>query len=210
LTFKTIAVALIQRTGKVLGVDVGENNLATTSEGKIFKGYQLRHERDKYLALIRRLLSNGSPSAMQRLKGISGREAFRVKHENHVISKQIVESAVALGCDTIAMEDLTNIRKRIKAGKRVRFRLHGWPWAQLQTFIEYKARAKGINVVYVNPAYTSKTCAECGAIGNRSKHRFTCKFCGIQRHADLNASHNIRRIAMSADVATGTVDYPHV
>ncbi len=48
----------------------------------------------------------------------------------------------------------------------------------------------------------------CGAIGSRSKHRFTCKFCGIQRHADLNASHTIRRIAMSADVATGTVNYP--
>ncbi len=53
------------------------------------------------------------------------------------------------------MEDLTNMRKRIKAGKRVRFRLNGW--AQLQDFVEYKARAKGIKMVYVNPAYTSKT-----------------------------------------------------
>ncbi len=199
---------MIQRTGKVLAVDLGENNLATTSEGKIFKGLQLRHERDKYVALRSRLLFNGSPSAMQRLRGISGKEALHVKHVNHVISKEIVETAAALGCDTIAMEDLTNIRKRIKAGKRVRFRLHSWPWAQLQAFIEYKARAKGINVVYVNPAYTSKTYADCGAIGSRSKHRFTCKICGIRRHSDLNASQNIRRIAMSAGVATGTVNYP--
>ena len=84
------------------------------------------------------------------------------------------------------MEDLTNIRIRIKAGKRLRSRLHGWPWAQLQAFIEYKARAEGINVVYINPAYTSKTCAACGAIGSRSKHRFTWKLCGIQRLAALD------------------------
>ncbi len=198
---------MIQRTSKVLAVDLGENNLATTSDGKIYKGLQLRHERDKYVALRSRLLSNGSPSAIQRLRGISGKEALHVKHVNHVISKEIMETAAALGCDTIAMEDLTNIRKRIKAGKRLRFRLHGRPWAQLQAFIEYKARAKGINVMYVNPAYTSKNVWDCGAIGSRSKHRFTCKFCGIQRHADLNASHNIRRIAMSADVAAGTVNY---
>ncbi|MCR5258423.1 MAG: hypothetical protein K6E40_09740 [Desulfovibrio sp.] len=35
----------------VLGVDIGENNLAATSTGRLFGGGQLRCERDKFLAL---------------------------------------------------------------------------------------------------------------------------------------------------------------
>ena len=33
------------------------------------------------------------------------------------------------------MEDLTNIRDNIKAGKRIRSRLHRWSFRQLQTFM---------------------------------------------------------------------------
>jgi IS605 OrfB family transposase len=195
---------------KVLGVDLGENVLAATSSGKLFGGGQLRYERDRALALRSQLQSNGSESAKQLLKKISGKEARHMTHVNHEISKAIVKQALDSGCDMVAMEDLTNIRKRIRAGKRVRSRLHRWAWAQLQAFIEYKALAAGLRVVFVNPAYTSKMCADCGQIGTRNKHRFVCKICGIQRHSDLNASCNIRRIAVSADTATGTVNYPYV
>jgi IS605 OrfB family transposase len=201
---------LLPSAGKVLGVDLGENNLAATSSGKLFGGGELRHERDCALSLRKQLQSNGSESAKQLLKKISGREARHVKHVNHVISKAIVQEAQAAGCDTIAMESLANIRRRIRAGKRVRSRLHRWAWAQLQEFVQYKAQALGLNVVFVNLAYTSQTCAECGQVGLRQKHCFVCKFCGIQRHSDLNASQNIRRIALSADSATGTVNYPNV
>jgi IS605 OrfB family transposase len=203
-------VQLQPKAGKVLGVDLGENNLAATSSGKLFGGNELRHERDCACALRRRLQSNGSKSAKQLLQKISGKEARHVTHVNHVISKAIVKEAQITSCDTIAMESLTNIRCRIKAGKRVRSRLHRWAWAQLQEFIGYKAQAVGINVVFVNPAYTSQMCATCGHLGTRQKHRLLCKLCGIQWHSDLNASQNIRRIAVSADIATGTVNCPYV
>jgi IS605 OrfB family transposase len=197
-------------SGKALGVDLGENNIAATSSGKIFGGGELCHDRDCALALRGRLQSNGSESSKQLLKKISGKEARHVGHVNHEVSKAIIQEALATGCDTIAMESLTNIRLRIRAGKRIRSRLHRWAWAQLQEFILYKAQAAGVNVVFVNPAYTSQMCATCGQIGSRQKHRLECKFCGVQRHSDLNASLNIRRIAMSADVATGTVNCPNV
>ena len=201
---------LLPSEGKVLGVDLGENNLAATSSGRFFGGGALRHERDCALFLRKQLQSNGSKSAKQLLKKISGREARHIKYVNHVVSKAIVQEAQATGCDTIALESLTNIRRRIRAGKRVRSRLHRWSWAQLQEFVQYKAQAVGLNVVFVNPAYTSQTCAECGQIGARQKHHFVCKFCGVQRHSDLNASQNIRRIAVSIGIATGTVNCPNV
>ena len=198
------------KTGGVLGVDLGESNLATTSSGKLFDGGKLSHERDKFLNLRKRLQRNGSKSAKQLLQKVSGRESRHVRHVNHEVSRKIVAEAVRTGCSTIAMENLTNIRKRIKAGKRVRSRLHRWAWRELQDFVEYKAKEAGIQVVYVNPAYTSKTCSVCGNTGVRQKHRFSCPVCGRLAHADLNAGLNIASLGLTAVRSTGAVNHRHV
>lgn len=193
----------------VLGVDVGENNLAATSTGRLFGGGDLRHRRDKHLSFRSRLQSNGSQSAKQTLSQVSGKEQRRVKQTNHEVSKAIVEEAKSLEVGKIVLEDLTHIRKNIKAGKRIRTRLHRWAFRQLQTFVEYKAQAVGIDVEYVNPAYTSQTCSLCGSLGNRNKHLFTCE-CGFRAHADINASRNLARIGCSIELPRAAVDQPNV
>ena len=197
-------------SGLVMGVDVGENNLAATSTGKVLGGENLRHERDKYLATRRRLQSNGSQSAKQKLRQVSGKEQRRVKQVNHETSKLIVEEAVKAGVSKIIMEDLTYIRSRIKGGVRIRTRLHRWAFRQLQEFVEYKAKARGIVVEYVNPAFTSQTCSCCGASGKRVKHRFFCKQCGLRAHADLNSSRNLARIGKTAVSPRASVNPPNV
>jgi putative transposase len=197
-------------SGPVMGVDVGENHLAATSTGKVWGGGQLRHKRNGYLALRRRLQSNGSQSARQKLRQVSGKERRRVTHINHETSKAIVAEARRIGASRIVMEDLCQIRDRIQAGKRVRARLHGWAFRQLQTFVEYKARAVGIAVEYVNPAFTSQTCSNCGSIGERVRHRFVCKKCGLRAHADGNASRNLARIGSGAPLPRAAVNTPHV
>lgn len=192
--------------GIITAVDVGENNLATTSHGTIYGGGKLRAKRDKFLARRRKLQSNGSKSAKRRLKRISGREKRHVKEVNHMISKKIVEEAVKMGTKTLVMEKLTHIRKRIKGGKRLRSRLHRWAWWEFQQFVEYKAQSKGISVVYVNPAYTSLTCSLCGSLGSRHKHQFKCSCCGSYQHSDRNACQNLCRLARSAVLATAPVN----
>lgn len=194
----------------VLGVDLGENVAAALSTGTLYGGGALRNTRDRFLAFRRRLQGNGSQSARQLLARVSGRESRHVRHVNHEISASIVGEAVETGCGTIAMENLSNVRARIKAGKRMRTRLHRWAWRQLQQFIEYKARGAGIAVLYVNPAYTSQTCSVCGTLGVRSKQRFSCKECGIFAHSDRNAARNIAKIGVSALAPTGGVVRPHV
>ena len=195
---------------KTLGVDMGENNLAATSEGTLHGGGKLRHERDCYLNLRRRLQSNGSKSAKQLLRKVSGREARHVTHVNHEVSKAIVAEALEYGYTEITLESLTHIRERIKAGKRMRSRLHRWAWAQLQEFIAYKAQAAGICVTYVNPAYTSQTCSVCRSLGKRRKHRFSCPVCGRLAHADRNAAQNIASLGTVVMVPTGEVNRPYV
>jgi IS605 OrfB family transposase len=193
--------------GGVLGIDVGENNLAASSTGKVWGGGQLRHNRDIYLAHRRRLQSNGSRAAKRKLKAISGREQRHVKHVNHEVSKAIVAEAIRSGASEIRMEDLTNIRANIKAGKRVRTRLHRWAFRQLQTYVAYKAEGAGLSVVFVDPAHTSKTCNVCGEIGKRVKHSFSC-LCGTRRHSDVNAALNIAGFAKPIGIARGGVTRP--
>ena len=193
----------------LFGVDLGENALAATSSGLIFNGNSIRYERDKFLGKRRRLQSNGSQSAKQLLKKISGRESRRMKQINHTVSKAIIKEAIRQGAGSIVLEDLINIRKRIRGGKRMRTRLHRWAFRQLQTFIHYKAESQGLQVLYVNPAYSSQLCSLCGALGQRLKHHFTC-LCGNQQHSDWNASRNLCRFVSSLDNTTCAVNRTQV
>lgn len=193
----------------VFGVDLGENNVLATSSGTIVSGGKIRYERDQFLAKRRALQSNGSQSAKQLLKKISGREGRRMRHTNHGLSKEIVEEAIENKAGIIVLEDLTNIRSRIKGGKRLRTRLHRWSFRQLQTFVEYKAASKGLSVLYVNPAYSSQECSQCGCLGVRERHLFKCS-CGNQQHADLNASRNLCRFALGTPKATCAVNRTQV
>ena len=143
----------VKTEGDVFAVDLGENNMATTSRGTIHGGGELRHRRDVFLDRRRKLQSNGSKASKRCLKRISGKERQRVKETNHCVSKHIVKEALEMGAKVIVLEELTHIRKRIRSGKRLRTRLHRWPWRELQVFLEYKAQAERIQVVYVNPAY---------------------------------------------------------
>jgi IS605 OrfB family transposase len=128
------------------------------------------------------------------------KEARFRRHQNHCISKRIVESARRTDRG-IALEDLEGIRERVTArGGDARNRLSGWAFAQLGSFIGYKARLAGIPVVFVDPRDTSKTCAECGHCehtNRRSQGEFSCQVCGHEDHADANAARNVRARALA-------------
>ena len=200
---------MLQGGGGFLGVDLGENNVFATSSGKIVCGGKIRYERDQFLAKRRALQSNGSQSAKQLLKKISGKEGRRMRQINHELSKEVVQEAIERNASTIVLENLTNIRKRIKTGKRMRTRLHRWGFRQFQMLVEYKAEAKGLSVMYVNPAYSSQTCSVCDRLGVRERHLFKCS-CGNQQHADRNAGQNLCRFALGTPKATCAVNRTQV
>jgi len=195
---------------KIIAIDVGENNIATTSNGTIHGGGELRHKRDKFLNRRGKLQSNGSKSAKRCLKRISGKERRHVKETNHIVSKKIVQEAIENNCDIIVLENLKNIRKRIKGNKRMRSRLHRWAWHELQRFIDYKAESVGITVKYVNPAYSSQVCSQCGSLGSRCKHLFKCLNCKSYQHSDINASLNLRKLGESVVSSMASINTPMV
>ncbi len=107
---------------------------------------------------------------------------------NHKYSRTVVDFAVKKQCGTIQMEDLQGITDETD-----RF-LKNWPYYDLQTKIENKAKEEGIKVVYISPQYTSQRCSKCGYISKENRPeqaKFECKECGFKENADYNASQNI-------------------
>ncbi|MFF4568767.1 RNA-guided endonuclease InsQ/TnpB family protein [Streptomyces sp. NPDC001410] len=177
-----------------LGVDLGIVNIATTSDGEIMAGRELDRIRVRERNLRTKLQKKNTPSAKRRLKRRRRKESRRVKDINHKIAKHLVAEAERTGRG-IALEDLTGIRERVRLRKPQRATHSSWSFAQLGAYMAYKARRAGVPVVYVDPAYTSSTCAQCGHIdkANRvSRARFACRSCGFVDHADRNGSRNIR------------------
>ncbi|OIK03605.1 RNA-guided endonuclease InsQ/TnpB family protein [Streptomyces monashensis] len=177
-----------------LGIDLGIVNIATTSDGEIMAGRELNRIRVRERKLRTKLQKKNTPSAKRRLKKRRRKEARRAKDINHKIAKHVVAEAERTGRG-IALEDLTGIRDRVRLRKPQRAIHSSWSFAQLGSFIAYKARKAGVPVVHVDPAYTSRTCAECGHIdkANRvSQAWFACRSCGFVDHADRNGSRNIR------------------
>ncbi|WP_326778416.1 RNA-guided endonuclease InsQ/TnpB family protein [Streptomyces sp. NBC_01445] len=178
-----------------LGVDLGIVNIAVTSDGERHCGRRVNRKREQDRKLRSKLQKKQTKSAKRRAKRHAGKEARRAMDINHKISKRIVAEAerTARG---IALEDLKGIRERARLRKPQRVKIHSWPFAQLGSFIAYKAKRAGVPVVYVDPAYTSQECSKCHHIerGNRPAQAvFSCRVCGFVDHADRNASRNIAR-----------------
>jgi putative transposase len=95
----------------------------------------------------------------------------------------------------IAIEDLAHIRKRVKATRAQRNRLHGWSFGQLRGFVTYKARLSGVPGIAVDPRNTSRCCPECDftdKANRKTKQTFSCASCGDTAVADFAAARNIR------------------
>ena len=187
-------------TLEALGVDLGISNIATDSDGNRYSGESVEAVRLKIFRRRKGLQARDTKAAKRCLRKLSGKQARFQKHENHCISKALVDTAKRTG-RAIGLEDLTHIRRRVTARRGQRARLSNWAFAQLRQFITYKARRAGVQVLFVDPAYTSKGCPCCGTIDSKNRPNqstFSCISCGHEGHADHIAARNIRSRAEAA------------
>ncbi|MDK2984261.1 MAG: putative transposase, partial [Thermococcaceae archaeon] len=147
-----------------VGVDLNENNVTLalpngefvqiiTHEREIRTGYFVKRRK------IQKKLKTGK-RRRELLEKYGEKERNRLNDLYHKLANKIVELAVKYG--GIALEDLTEIRDSIRYSAEMNGRLHRWSFRRLQSIIEYKAKLKGIKVVFVNPAFTSSLCPICG------------------------------------------------
>lgn len=201
-------------TTDFLGVDFGVVNVAVDSDGGTYKGASVERVRVKHMtrrqklqrAAALRIQTGRRPKAIRRaLRRLGSKEARFRRHTNHVISKQLVATATDTGRG-LAIEDLTGIRDRTRYRHDQRARMGSWAFAQLRSFIEYKARRAGVPVAIVDARHTSRTCPACGhceKANRRTQAEFACRACGLALPADYVGALNIRRAAVNQPIFSG-------
>lgn len=153
---------------------------------------------------------HGRTQKLQALERLEGKERNWVHLQNHIFSKTIIEYAQQNNAGVIQMERLTGFGrdKNDEVDSDFKFILRYWSFFELQTMIENKANAAGIEVRYIDPYHTSQTCSFCGHYekGQRiSQSTFVCKNPDCEKgkgkkqsdgtyegiNADWNAARNI-------------------
>ncbi len=175
---------------KVMGIDLGWNNPVSWAVNYDTFTHDFLGDieyKNKKLAKIDKEINDLRKSVADHAKGGHG---YKRKCEallkaksykrnfnktfNDRLSSKVIQTCIKLGIGTIKMEDLSDIGKKIN-GKGIskdddEFKnkiMANWCYYELQQMIQYKAALNGIEVYYINPAYTSQTCAFCGQRGIR-------------------------------------------
>lgn len=185
-------------TDDVLGVDLGVKNIAVDSDGIIFSSKAVNNVRFRHRKLRSKLQKLGTKSSRRKLSELSGKENRFAKDVNHQISKTIVNKAKDTG-RAIAIEELGGIRDRVTVRRSQRAQLHSWSFAQIRSYIEYKAKLVGVPIHPVDPRNTSRTCPCCGHVSKdnrKTQEKFLCVDCGFSGLADYIAAVNIRSRAL--------------
>jgi putative transposase len=197
---------------RIVGVDVGQRYLAVTTDMQnhtlFFSGKEVRAKADHYARLRKRLQQKGTRPATRRLVVIARRERRLKQTCNHAISRRIVDTYPQ---SLIGLEDLTNIRERIKrkhgkqaSHKQRRANRHAskWAFAELHKYVAYKALLAGSMAMKIDAYKTSQACPRCGYISasNRPEQGllFVCQVCHLTLHADLVGARNITLRALLA------------
>lgn len=190
----------------IVGVDLGVNKAAYLAvnhskqnffidggEVKAFRN-RIRGRRRSLQHQLRVCSSNrrdhGQKTLLKPLETLRKKEADFNALTNHRYAKRIVDWAEKQGAGTIQLEDLSDV-KSSNLHQKV---LKNWTYFDLASKIEYKAKAKGLQIIKVQPSYTSQRCYNCGVIDKKSRVSqaiFHCQTCHYKTNADLNAARNI-------------------
>ena len=163
--------------GRKIGIDVGYKKLCVTSDGYCF-GTDI----EKICTKISKK-KRGSKSYKRSL-------IERTEYINK-IAKQLFEFYPHV--KRISVENLKNVKYRSKFSKGLNNKIQYWSYSKFINRLKLTSEINGVQISFVNPAYTSQTCHSCGYLDKSSRQNelFECTHCGKIYDSDHNAALNI-------------------
>ena len=142
--------------------------------------------------------------AKHRLQKAYQAERFARANWYHQTSKLIadqydvvyVEDLNTAGMTKSAKGTIEEHGKHVKAKSGLNREILRSSWYKLEQCLSYKT-----HIEKVNPAYTSQTCNQCGAIdkaNRKTQSKFKCRYCGHEDNANINAALNILAVGNTA------------
>ena len=187
-----------------IGVDLNTTGHAVVAadlrSGKVMKlGKKVQYSKTSATKNCTKLCRENK---LWKLRQMKTREKKEFKAALNKIARQIVNFADS-ACAGIKFEKLFSHHylQHREVEDSYEFSFENGSFIALLHLVEKRALGRGIPVLYVNPANTSKRCSRCGGFGRRVRKRFECPQCGMVIHADVNAAFNIAGASSPSDKA---------
>lgn len=179
-------------TGQSVGIDVGISSLITTSDGEKIDNPKWYRKSQAKLRVLQRRVSRRKKGGSNRRKAIRQLQAQHEKIRNqrkdflNKVAHKLIEQN-----DLIALEDL-QVRNMVR-NRHLSKSIMDAGWGYFRQRLEGKAADAGRTIAIVAPAYTSKTCSDCGSIFEHLtlSDRWVICGCGLSLDRDHNAAINI-------------------
>lgn len=179
-------------TGQIVGIDVGISALITTSDGRKTDNPNYYQAGQSKLRRLQRQLARakrGSKNRRKKLRRVQRQQEHVANQRRdylHKLSRQLVNDYDGVALEALRIPNLVRNHPLSKS-------ILDSGWSMFGQFLAYKAESAGRKVAYVDPAYTSKSCSNCGAIFEHltlSDRWVECD-CGLSLDRDHNAAINI-------------------
>ena len=200
-----------KESGVVVGVDVGLRRLATVYDGERFEVLEnprpLKRALGELRAVNRRVarsrkIHGKSRHSSRRERMYEKRRRLYVK-VSHLRMDNVhkATTAIAKRSKLVCVESL-HVAGWMRNRRLSRSTADASP-GRFLTLLKWKCKREGVRLVEVDRFYpSSKTCSSCGVVNGelRMEERWCCPVCGACHNRDDNASVNLRRQGLAADV----------
>jgi len=194
----TVEIKPLPVSDRTVGIDVGLESFAVTSDGEYIENPRYLREAEVVLRVAQRSVSRKKKGGSNRRKAIRllAKKHLRIKRQRADFAHKVSDNLVK-NYGRIAVEDL-RIKNMVRNHHLARS-ISDAGWGQFVSILSYKAEYAGREFVQVNPNGTSQICSGCGATVKKSLSTrvHNCPACGLSLNRDFNAALNIKRLGLS-------------